>query len=95
MPFSSAATTVQHLPPRRKAVWGWRVRVLAFAVLLSGLAVPAAVAQIRVTAAWDANADALTVGYQVFVGSSAGAPLVSIDVGGAVNVGRKSDRSAE
>ena len=67
-------------------VWGWRVPVMACAVLLSGLAVPAAFAQIRVTAAWDVNSDALTAGYQVFVGTSPGAPLASIDVGGATSV---------
>ena len=46
----------------------------------------AAAAQIPVTAAWDRNIDAHTVGYRVSVGLSPGSSLARLDVGGATSV---------
>jgi hypothetical protein len=69
---------------RTKVVWGRTIRACALALVL-GLVPAAASAQIRVTAAWDANADGLTAGYRVFIGTAPGVPLAEIDAGGATS----------
>lgn len=86
MTFLAPVPTPHQRPPCRKVVWGWCVRVAALAILLSCVAVPAAFAQIRVTAAWDANTDGLTAGYQVVVGTTPGVTVATLDVGAATSV---------
>ena len=71
---------------RRLEVVGTKAWVAAAALLLSLAWVSSAAAQIPVTAAWDANVDALTSGYRVFVGTSPGTVLAVIDVGRATSV---------
>lgn len=67
----------------RLPVWGRRACVLALVAAIGCFEASVAFAQIRVTAAWDANTDGLTAGYRVFVGTTPGVALAVIDVGGA------------
>ena len=65
---------------RRKIVWGRMSRALGALLVCVCVASPAA-AQVRVTAAWDPNLDALTIGYRVFIGLTPGTTAAQIDVG--------------
>lgn len=84
--LSPAPTTPHQRTPCRKVLWGWRIRVTTLAILLGCVAVQAAFAQIRVTAAWDANTDGLTAGYQVVVATTAGVTVATLNVGTATSV---------
>ncbi len=84
--LSPAPTTTHQRTPCRKVVWGWRFRVTVLAILLGCVAVQTAFAQVRVTAAWDANTDGLTAGYQVVVGTTPGVIVATLDVGAATSV---------
>jgi len=69
---------------RHKAVWGRHLRRLAAGVL-SALLIPAiaspALAQVGVTAEWDANTDPYTVGYRVAIGTAPGAYVAEVEAG--------------
>ncbi|MEZ5286471.1 MAG: fibronectin type III domain-containing protein [Vicinamibacterales bacterium] len=62
-----------------------RAAVVGIALLLGALA-STADAQVRVTAAWDANSDAHTRGYRVFVGRSPSSYEVELDAGMATSL---------
>ncbi len=70
---------------RRKAAWLTGARAAVLALLLT--APVTASAQIRVTAAWEPNLDAVTAGYRVTVRTSpGGTPLAEINAGTATRV---------
>lgn len=58
-----------------------RLRTATTVAGLLAVSAVAASAQIPVTAAWDANSDGMTRGYEISVGTSPGNPLRVIDVG--------------
>ena len=60
-------------------------RLLAVTALMFVLPMSAAFAQIRVQTSWDNNADILTAGYRVAVGTSPRMPSVEIDAGASTS----------
>ena len=64
---------------------GMGSRLLTLTALMLVLPVSVAFAQVRVRTSWDNNADILTVGYRVAVGTSPRAPNVEIDAGASTS----------
>lgn len=58
----------------------------AAAIVVVLVSAASAAGQIPVTAAWDPNADGLTAGYRVSIGTSPGAAIAVLDVGAATSV---------
>ena len=81
------ALSAKPLPfPSRIRALSHGVQVTAVALILCVAVAAPATAQIPVTAAWDPNADGLTVGYRVSVGTSPGSAVAVFDVGNVTSV---------